>query len=61
MDELLAAIGHPEARHMADLGAIADWLAPRLAPGDVLLTLGAGDGDRVGEQVLARLAKRGDR
>jgi UDP-N-acetylmuramate dehydrogenase len=29
-----------------------------LAPGDVLITLGAGDGDRVGRQVLAALHKR---
>ena len=38
--ELLAAIRHLDARHMADLDDIAAWLAQQLAPGDVLLTLG---------------------
>ncbi len=33
----------------------ADYLVERLRAGDILITLGAGDGNIVGEQVLKRL------
>ena len=37
---------------------VAGYLAPRLHPGDLLITLGAGDVFRAGEQVLAALQAR---
>ncbi|NLE76923.1 MAG: UDP-N-acetylmuramate--L-alanine ligase [Chloroflexi bacterium] len=39
----------------ASLDEAARWVGQRLAPGDVLVTLGAGDGFRVGEMVLQSL------
>ena len=51
--ELVAASGHPQIRHIGTLdAAAASYLAETLEPGDVLMTLGAGDGYRVGEMVL---------
>jgi UDP-N-acetylmuramate--L-alanine ligase/UDP-N-acetylenolpyruvoylglucosamine reductase len=49
---------HPDARYVGDLDAATRLLLVELAPGDVLITLGAGDGDRVGRQVLAALRER---
>jgi UDP-N-acetylmuramate--alanine ligase len=39
-------------------GAAVRWLADRAAPGDVVLTLGAGDVTALGPELLARLAER---
>ncbi len=49
---------HPDVRYVGDLGAATRLLLAELAPGDVLITLGAGDGDRVGRQVLTALRER---
>jgi UDP-N-acetylmuramate--alanine ligase len=46
---------HPDARHIPGLADTADYLVEKLQPGDVLITLGAGDGNAVGEMVLKRL------
>jgi UDP-N-acetylmuramate--alanine ligase len=56
MDELLAAIRHPRLRYVSSLDEAVATLLAGLAPGDVLLTLGAGDDYLVGERVLAALA-----
>jgi UDP-N-acetylmuramate-alanine ligase len=36
------------------------WLRSEVRPGDVVLTLGAGDGDKVGEWLLAALEEAKD-
>ena len=46
---------HPDARYVESLDSAAAWLMERLEPGAVVITLGAGNGYRVGEQVLERL------
>ncbi|MFQ6058905.1 MAG: UDP-N-acetylmuramate--L-alanine ligase [Anaerolineae bacterium] len=56
--DLVARMSHPHVRHIADLREAATYLAHRIRPGDVLLTLGAGDVWRVGEEVLAILRER---
>jgi len=53
--EIVAHMSHPDARYIADLDEVVAYLLPRLQPGDVLLTLGAGDGYKVGEGVLSKL------
>ncbi len=53
--DILARMRHPDARCTGSIEATAAYLQTRLAPGDVLITLGAGDGYRVGERVLAAL------
>ena len=54
--DIVRRMNHPDARHIASLDEAARYLIERLRPGDVLLTMGAGDGHLVGEQVLASLA-----
>lgn len=46
---------HRDARYVPTLAEAADVLTASLRPGDVLLTMGAGDGDWVGAEVLRRL------
>jgi UDP-N-acetylmuramate--alanine ligase len=57
--ELVAASPHPSIRHIAALAAAVAFLAAHVRPGDVVITLGAGDGYKVGEQLLARLHAEG--
>lgn len=51
---------HSEAdvRYVAELGEVVDHLAGELRPGDLCLTLGAGDLTTIAEQVLAALEDR---
>jgi len=55
---ILKAMNHPHANHIPDRRAAADYLLDRVRPDDVILTLGAGDGDAVGQWVLEGLKKR---
>ena len=57
-DVVRVLASHPDARYAGDLDAATELLLAELKPGDVLITLGAGDGYQVGEQVLAALGKR---
>ncbi len=56
-EELVNASSHPHIRYIPTLDGAVDALIANLQPGDVLLTLGAGDGYRVGEMVLAHFAE----
>jgi len=56
---LVAAIeraGHRDVTHCATPEQAVEWVLPRLQPGDVVVTLGAGNIWRAGEQLAARLA-----
>lgn len=55
---LAQRLHHPQVIEAGDSDAAVACLEELLRPGDVLLTLGAGDGYLVGERVLARLARR---
>jgi UDP-N-acetylmuramate--alanine ligase len=55
--DIVARMAHPDAHHIASLDEAIGYLLQRLKPGDVLITLGAGDGDLVGERVLASLGQ----
>ena len=50
--------GHRDVRHQADLRDLAEILAASLAPGDVLLTLGAGNIHLAGEEALRLMKKK---
>jgi len=47
--------GHPNARFVANRADIAARVAPELRPGDVVLTLGAGDNHLTGDEILGLL------
>src|SRR5207302_5986561 len=53
--EEMRAQGHRGAVYVAKRGDIAGVLAPRLAAGDIFITLGAGDVWQVGEEILQGL------
>ena len=55
---LVQAIDHPAVRHVAESRSVEASLLEDLRPGDVLLTLGAGDGYLIGEHVLDALKER---
>jgi UDP-N-acetylmuramate--alanine ligase len=56
-ETVVASIDHPNVHHVGGREQVVAYLLDRLESGDVLLTLGAGDGYRIGEDVLARLAR----
>jgi len=55
---VLAKMTHPKAIHIPERADAAAYILDRIRPGDVVLTLGAGDGDEVGRLVLAEVKKR---
>ncbi len=56
--DIVARMEHPDARYVGPLEEAVGYLAVRLRPGDVLITLGAGDGYQVGERILEMEAGR---
>jgi len=50
--DIVARMGHPDARYLPSLDEATATLLAEMKPGDVLITLGAGDGNIVGEGVL---------
>ena len=50
---VLEAMNHPAAIHIPNLDDAAKYILDRVRPHDVVLTLGAGDGNKVAQQVLA--------
>ncbi|MCI0370293.1 MAG: UDP-N-acetylmuramate--L-alanine ligase, partial [candidate division NC10 bacterium] len=53
--EGVARHGHRDVTFVPDKGELAGAVLNRLVPGDLVLTLGAGDIARVGEEILERL------
>jgi len=58
--DVVAAMAHPDVRCAGSLDEALVWLGTEVRPGDVVLTLGAGDGDRVGEWLLEVLGMADD-
>jgi UDP-N-acetylmuramate--alanine ligase len=52
---LARRINHPDSRAIGSMAPAVEQLWNLLQPGDLLLTLGAGDGYRVGEMILEKL------
>jgi len=50
--DIVRRMSHPDARYIPALVDAANYLCEQLRPGDVLLTLGAGDGNWVGQKVF---------
>lgn len=58
MNGILKAMDHPDVNHVGSVVTAADFFLERVRPGDVLLTLSAGDGNQVCEIVFQDLQKR---
>ncbi len=56
--DLVRKMHHRDAHYVSTLQEASDYLGAALQSGDVLLTLGAGDGYLVGETVLRTLAQK---
>lgn len=56
--DLVRDVSHPDMRCVDGLKAAAELLARDLVAGDVLVTMGAGDSYRVGEEILSMLQER---
>jgi UDP-N-acetylmuramate--alanine ligase len=52
---LARRIDHPDSQEVGGMAHAVEQLSNLLQPGDVLLTLGAGDGHKVGEMILEKL------
>ena len=55
--DVMAAMDHPRAIYVPDHARAAAHVLERITPGDVVLTLGAGDGHQVGRWILDGLKK----
>ena len=53
--DILPLLRHPDARYLSGFEEIVGFLQSRLRPGDVCITLGAGDCNLLGEMLLERL------
>ncbi len=53
--DVVTAMDHPDAHCAKSMEEALAWLSARVQPGDVVLTLGAGDGNKVGRWLLASL------
>jgi UDP-N-acetylmuramate--alanine ligase len=57
---LLEHMDHPGAQYLGDIEATAAYLLENVALEDVVITMSAGDGNRVGQLLLAGLQQRQD-
>ena len=55
---LAAQLAHPAVHATGDIAGTVQWLARQVATGDVVITMSAGDGTRVGPELLAALESR---
>jgi UDP-N-acetylmuramate--alanine ligase len=58
--DLVGRMTHPDARYIGALDDAADFLTGQLHPGDLLITLGAGDCYRVGDRVITTTRSKED-
>ncbi|MEM7345141.1 MAG: UDP-N-acetylmuramate--L-alanine ligase [Chloroflexota bacterium] len=54
---LIDKMSHPDCHYLSSHQTAADYLIENLGANDVLLTMGAGDGYQIGEQVLAHFQR----
>lgn len=59
--DIVDRMRHPDARFLPDFDAAVADLRARVRPGDVVLTLGAGDGHQIGERLLECLRSSEER
>ncbi len=52
--DIITRMRHPDARHIGLMDEAVGYLRANLKSGDILITLGAGDGYRVGEALLEK-------
>jgi UDP-N-acetylmuramate--alanine ligase len=58
--DLIKKMDHPDAQHIGELDRIVRYLAGAVEPGDVVITMSAGDATRVGDDLLKALKVRAE-
>ncbi len=56
--DVLKRMNHPNAQYVAGIEGAAEFVLDRIKPGDIVITLTAGDGNQVGQIILAALMRR---
>jgi UDP-N-acetylmuramate--alanine ligase len=56
--DIVERMEHPDVQYAETLGDAVRVLLQRIKPGDIVITLGAGDGYLIGERLLAELEGR---
>jgi len=56
--DIVIRMTHPSARYIASFAETVTYLLDQLSAGDVVITMGAGDGYLIGEQLLAELNRK---
>ncbi len=59
LDVVLGHAGHPDAAYVPRRIEVVPYLASKVAPGDLVITMGAGDVTAIGPQLVAALETRG--
>jgi UDP-N-acetylmuramate--alanine ligase len=57
-ERLVAAMGHPDAQAVGSFAEVAEEVAAAARPGDLVMTMGAGDVTRLAPEIVDRLAAR---
>ncbi|MBN1312053.1 MAG: UDP-N-acetylmuramate--L-alanine ligase [Anaerolineae bacterium] len=52
VEDVLARMTHADAQHIGALSDVVDYLAAHVQPGDVVITMSAGDATRIGDDLL---------
>jgi UDP-N-acetylmuramate--alanine ligase len=60
LTEAIRSHGHRDVRYQDDLSGLSEILSASLAPGDVFMTLGAGNIHLVGEETLRLMGRMGE-
>lgn len=55
-EDIVRRMSHPDARCLPDFDAVVAYLREHVRSGDVVVTMGAGDGYRIGERLLELLS-----
>ena len=59
LDVVLDHAGHPDAAYVPRRIEVVPYLASKAAPGDLVITMGAGDVTAIGPQLVSVLEERG--
>lgn len=57
VEQVVAHMSHADVRHVGDLSDVVSYLATHVKPGDVVITMSAGDATQIGDDLLKALSR----